>query len=104
VLASTSACSFSLTNILIARQVVSSDQKPLMDERLRFPSVWLGVGGGARSKKLSFTTPELELERRKVTFCAVWINEATRMNAADVARGLILDANKRKSVTISCSS
>lgn len=52
-------------------------------------------------KKLSFTTPDLELERRKVTFCAVCMNEAIRMNAADVARGLILDANKRKPVAMS---
>lgn len=36
------------------------------------------------------------MERRKVTFCAVCMDETIRMNTADVARGLILGPNKSK--------
>ncbi|RLN77587.1 hypothetical protein BBJ28_00000442 [Nothophytophthora sp. Chile5] len=41
-------------------------------------------------KKLSFVTPDLLLAQRKVTFCAVCLNDATREPAAHAARAQIL--------------
>ncbi|KUF94270.1 Dolichyldiphosphatase 1 [Phytophthora nicotianae] len=42
------------------------------------------------SKKLSFVTPDLLLARRKVTFCAVCVNEAMKAPAAEAARAQIV--------------
>ncbi|POM76345.1 hypothetical protein PHPALM_6424 [Phytophthora palmivora] len=42
------------------------------------------------SKKLSFVTPDLLLAQRKVTFCAVCVNEAMKAPAADAARAQII--------------
>ncbi|ETI37043.1 hypothetical protein F441_16787 [Phytophthora nicotianae CJ01A1] len=41
-------------------------------------------------RKLSFVTPDLLLAQRKVTFCAVCLNDAIRENASIAARGQIL--------------
>ncbi|RLN56744.1 hypothetical protein BBP00_00007841 [Phytophthora kernoviae] len=41
-------------------------------------------------RKLSFVTPDLLLAQRKVTFCAVCLNEAVRAPAADAARAQII--------------
>ncbi|CEG39529.1 START-like domain [Plasmopara halstedii] len=48
------------------------------------------------SKKLSFVTPDLLLARRKVTFCAVCVNEATRTPAAEAARAHIASISGRE--------
>ncbi|KAG6616704.1 START-like domain [Phytophthora cinnamomi] len=42
------------------------------------------------TKKLSFVTPDLLLAQRKVTFCAVCVNEAMRAPASEAARAQIL--------------
>jgi hypothetical protein len=41
-------------------------------------------------RKLSFVTPDLLLAQRKVTFCAVCLNDASRENASIAARAQIL--------------
>ncbi|ETN02487.1 hypothetical protein PPTG_16439 [Phytophthora nicotianae INRA-310] len=41
-------------------------------------------------RKLSFVTPDLLLAQRKVTFCAVCLNDAVRAPAADAARAQII--------------
>ena len=41
-------------------------------------------------RKLSFVTPDLLLAQRKVTFCAVCLNDAIRAPAADAARAQIV--------------
>ncbi|KAG7400218.1 hypothetical protein PHYBOEH_006556 [Phytophthora boehmeriae] len=45
-------------------------------------------------RKISFVDPDLQLSRRKVTFCAGCINSVTMMNAADCARAKMLKAHK----------
>ncbi|GMF45493.1 unnamed protein product [Phytophthora fragariaefolia] len=42
------------------------------------------------TKKLSFVTPDLLLAQRKVTFCAVCVNEAMKAPASEAARAQIL--------------
>ncbi|OWZ23896.1 hypothetical protein PHMEG_0001156 [Phytophthora megakarya] len=44
------------------------------------------------SKKLSFVTPDLLLDQRKVTFCAVCVNEAMKAPASEAARAQIISA------------
>jgi hypothetical protein len=44
-------------------------------------------------KKLSFVTPDLLLAQRKVTFCAVCVNEAMKAPASEAARAQILGAS-----------
>ncbi|CAH0478965.1 unnamed protein product [Peronospora belbahrii] len=46
-------------------------------------------------KKLSFVTPDLLLAQRKVTFCAVCLNNAIRAPAAAAARAQILNSAHR---------
>ncbi|KAH7485685.1 hypothetical protein PRIC1_004987 [Phytophthora ramorum] len=41
---------------------------------------------GCIPKKLSFITPDLELVRRKITFCAKCLLEATQMDTEEAAR------------------
>uniref|UniRef100_M4BFY1 FYVE-type domain-containing protein n=1 Tax=Hyaloperonospora arabidopsidis (strain Emoy2) TaxID=559515 RepID=M4BFY1_HYAAE len=43
-------------------------------------------------RKLSFVTPDLLLAQRKVTFCAVCLNDAIRAPAADAARAQIVNS------------
>ncbi|KAF4139261.1 hypothetical protein GN958_ATG11621 [Phytophthora infestans] len=44
-------------------------------------------------RKLSFVTPDLLLAQRKVTFCAVCLNDAVRAPAADAARAQIVTSD-----------
>ncbi|KAG7400217.1 hypothetical protein PHYBOEH_006555 [Phytophthora boehmeriae] len=45
-------------------------------------------------RKMSFVDPDLELSRRKVTFCTGCISSVTMMNAADCARAKMLASKK----------
>ncbi|KAI9919408.1 hypothetical protein PsorP6_017783 [Peronosclerospora sorghi] len=45
-------------------------------------------------RKLSFVTPDLLLAKRKVTFCAVCLNDAIKAPAADAARTQILSMTR----------
>uniref|UniRef100_H3GZR1 FYVE-type domain-containing protein n=1 Tax=Phytophthora ramorum TaxID=164328 RepID=H3GZR1_PHYRM len=45
-------------------------------------------------RKLSFVDPDLQLSRRKVTFCTSCISSVTSMSAMDVARASMLSAKK----------
>lgn len=48
-------------------------------------------------KKLQFITPDLQMERRKVTFCVACMNESITASAVEVARAEIEDSLRNKS-------
>jgi hypothetical protein len=42
-------------------------------------------------KKISFVAPDMQLTKRKVTFCALCLGEVNQSDATDAARAQILD-------------
>lgn len=55
-------------------------------------------------KKLQFITPDLEMDRRKVTFCVACMDETIRASAVEVARAEIEDTIRRKSRSVAAQS